>query len=126
MFLNIYLALAFSINAISLVSTSRKRVRMAISKLILARDGRRSRLVPKKNLVNHVLDTRLFFLIGCVEECRSKESVRERCAFRGTEVNSAPMKLSPVRRPFCERINYQFVSPWKAEKSGYRFRLFAN
>src|ERR1051325_3987255 len=47
----IYLAFAFSINAISLVSTSRKRVRMAMSKLILARDRRRSRLVPKKNSI---------------------------------------------------------------------------
>src|ERR1051325_9909177 len=47
----IYFAFAFSINAISLVSASRKRVRMAISKLILARDRRRSRLVPKKNSI---------------------------------------------------------------------------
>src|SRR6185503_20138955 len=50
-FLGTYLALAFSINAISLVSTSRKRVRMAMSKLILARDRRRSRLVPRKNSI---------------------------------------------------------------------------
>src|SRR3982751_4239934 len=46
-----YLALAFSINAISLASASRKRVRMAISKLILAKDRRRSRLVPRKNSI---------------------------------------------------------------------------
>src|SRR5690349_21309983 len=46
-----YLALAFSINAISLASASRKRVRMAMSKLILARDRLRSRLVPKKNSI---------------------------------------------------------------------------
>ena len=27
--------------------------------------------------MNHLLGNRLFFLIGCVEECRLKESVRE-------------------------------------------------
>src|SRR5689334_22896988 len=34
-----------------MVSTARKRVRMLISKLILARDRRRSRLVPRKNSI---------------------------------------------------------------------------
>jgi hypothetical protein len=42
------LALAFWIKLISLLSASRKRVRMLISKLILARDRQRSRFVPKK------------------------------------------------------------------------------
>jgi hypothetical protein len=45
------LAFAFSINVISLASASRKRVRMVMSKLILASDRRRSRLVPKKNSI---------------------------------------------------------------------------
>jgi hypothetical protein len=39
------------IDPISLESASRKRVRMAMSKLILAKDRRRSRLVPKKNSI---------------------------------------------------------------------------
>ena len=38
--------------------------------------------------MNHRLGIRFFFLIGCVEECRLKESVRERRQLRGNEVNS--------------------------------------
>jgi len=42
-------------------------------------------------------------------------SVRSGVNSAGTEVYAVAMKLSAVRRPYCERIDHQFVSPWRRE-----------